>query len=140
MAAPLSELRSTAGATADVLSAVVALAILVYPAAHLGNALLGSPVPAGTLRLLVGVLALGGAYPFVAGDWSLDALVDAFLAFVAAVVVAGVLGGVVIAALDLGISGGNPTPQAVAVGAAYVVAGLFVRRRGAGGSRRAGSS
>lgn len=72
-----------AGPTVDVLAATVGLGFVTYPLARSVLSLLGGPLPAG---LVTGVVAVGGAYPFVAGPWSLGTLGDYVLVWTAWVV------------------------------------------------------
>lgn len=123
-----SELRATALATTDLLLAAALLAVACYPAAAVGNALLGSPASDGAVNLAVGVVAVGGSYPFVAGDWSYAALESFVLALVAGTLAAAALAGVAVAVLGLDASGSNPAPQALAVAVGYATA-VAVRRR-----------
>ena len=64
-------LRSWGDATVDFLLAAAGLSVVVFPALSVVVALgTGNPLgsgPAGTVALVV---AVGGSYPFVAGDWS----------------------------------------------------------------------
>ncbi|MFC7045184.1 hypothetical protein ACFQH6_06965 [Halobacteriaceae archaeon GCM10025711] len=123
-----SGLRSVVGATVDVSLAVAALAVVCYPAVSVGNALLGAPLDDATVRLAVGVVALGGAYPFVAGDWSLGRLGDYVFAFVVAAFAAGVVGAAVVLLFDLDVAGSDPLPQGLLFATAYLVAYLVAFR------------
>ncbi|SEW30554.1 hypothetical protein [Halobacterium jilantaiense] len=120
-------------ATADVASAVVAIALVVGIPLSIGNGLLGTPLPGRVVGLLVFVVALGGAYPFVAGDWPLAKLTDFALAAVltwlavAAFVTFGLL-----AAGDGGLPSDPPVNAAVRLGTvalSFCVAARYVRHR-----------
>ena len=130
-------------ATLDVLLSAVGLCLATFPAVLVGNELLGwaavpgFPLPDSTLRLPIGVVALGGAYPFVTGDWSLGRLGDFVLALTACTLAAGLFGMVAILVGDLALPGGNPLPRAVAVACGYVGAYLLVHRGGYAAAKRA---
>lgn len=117
-----SQRNSWLGATVDVLLATAVLGVLWYPALSVGNELLGSPLAASTVTLLVGTLALGSAYPFVAGPWSLGRLGEFCFVFVLAVFALGVLGAAAVVISGVTLSGGDPRPSAVLLGAASLVA------------------
>ncbi|CCQ35146.1 hypothetical protein HLRTI_003408 [Halorhabdus tiamatea SARL4B] len=120
--------RSWVTATVDFLLAVFGFVLAFYPLVSLGNAVLGSPGSAATVNLVVGVLAFGGAYPVVAGDWSLGRLGDFAFVLIASAIGWGIIGMVSVLALDVTISGSNRMPQAIVWGAAYVTAYLVVYR------------
>lgn len=130
-------------ATLDVLLSAVGLCLATFPAVVGGNELLGwlgapaFPLPDSAIGLLIGVVALGGAYPFVTGDWSLGRLGDFVLALTACTLAAGLLGMVAILVGGLALSGENPLPQAAAVACGYVGAHLLVRRGGYAAAKRA---
>jgi hypothetical protein len=102
MSALPSGRQSWFGATVDVLLATAVLGVLWYPA--------------------LSTLALGSAYPFVAGPWSLGRLGEFCFVFVVAVFALGVLGAAVVVVSELALSGGDPRPSAVLLGGAYIVA------------------
>mgnify|MGYP000454067697 FL=1 len=114
--------NSWLGATVDVLLASAVLGVLWYPAISVGNELLGSPLAASTVTLLAGTLAIGSTYPFVAGPWSLGRLGEFLFAFVVAVFAFGIVGAAVVVVAGLELSGSNPLPSAVLLGAAYLAA------------------
>ncbi|QLH78467.1 hypothetical protein HZS55_14725 [Halosimplex rubrum] len=115
-------------ATYDLLLAVLGFTIVWYPVLSLSNTVLGSPVADATVNLIVGMLAFGGAYPVVAGDWSLGRLGDFAFVLIASEIGWGIIGMVSVLALDVTISGSNRLPQAIVWGAAYVTAYLVVYR------------
>jgi hypothetical protein len=127
---PSTELRSVASATFDLLFAAFGLGLLLLPGAVVCNALLGEPVPRPLVERGVGVVALGGAYPFVAGNWSLHRLGDTLVAFVGGALAAGVVGAVTVVVLGLDLSGSDPRPQFAVVAVGYLTAFLLVHRRG----------
>ncbi len=122
----LKSLSSTASATVDLLMAAFGLGIVFYPALSVGNHLFGSPLDEATISFVVGILAVGGSYPFVAGDWSLGRLGDYIFAFSASAIAIGLVGAVVIVSFGFDIAGGNPITEAVTIGVAYGIAYLFV--------------
>lgn len=122
MSALPSGRQSWFGATVDVLLSTAVLGVLWYPALSVGNELFGSPLAPGTVPFLATTLALGSAYPFVAGPWSLGRLGEFCFVFVVAVFALGVLGAAVVVVSGLALSGGDPRPSAVLLGAAYIVA------------------
>ena len=120
-------------ATADVLSAFLALAVVVGLPLSIGNDLLGNPLSTWIVERVVFVVALGGAYPFVAGDWPLAKLTDFALAAVltlfalAAFVSFGLL-----AAVDGGLPSDSPVSTAVrlaVVAVSFAVGAWYVRHR-----------
>ena len=114
--------NSWLGATVDVLLASATLGVLWYPALSVGNEVLGSPLTASSVTLFAGTLAIGSAYPFVAGPWSLGRLGEFCFVFVIAVFALGVVGAAVVVVSGLELSGSNPLPSAVLLAAAYLVA------------------
>lgn len=116
------------GATVDVLLSVLGFLLVWYPLVSVGNAVLGTPVSAATVDLVVGVLALGSAYPVVAGDWSLGRVGEFAFVLVAAAVGWGLVGMVLVLASGVRLSGGNPAPQAAVWAAAYLTAYVVVYR------------
>lgn len=128
MATAEQGLVSWLSATYDLLLAILGFVIVWYPLLSLGNAILGSPAADATVHLIVCVLAFGGAYPVVAGDWSIGRLSDYAFILITSAIGWGIIGMVSILALDLTISGSNRMPQAIVWGAAYVTAYLVVYR------------
>jgi len=128
MATALRGLDDWLSATFQVLLAVVGIAVVLYPIASLGNTLLGSPVSPATVNLIVGVLALGAAYPVVAGDWSLGRLGEYVFALVVSAVCWGVVGMVLVVVSGIHLSGSDPVPQAALWTAAYLSAYVLVYR------------
>ncbi|WP_178918180.1 hypothetical protein [Natronomonas gomsonensis] len=114
--------NSWLGATVDVLLASAVLGVLWYPALSVGNELLGSPLTPSSVTLLAGTLAVGSAYPFVAGPWSLGRLGEFCFVFVVAVFALGIVGTAVVVVAGLELSGSDPFPSALLLGAAYLVA------------------
>jgi hypothetical protein len=121
----LAEVRSWTTATADLLLAAIGLGVLLYPGVATANAVLGEPVAPPTVRLTITVVAVGGTYPFIAGDWSLGRLRDTALAFLAGTLAVGLA---VVAALGLELPGGDPRPGFAVVALAYLLAYLLVHR------------
>jgi hypothetical protein len=115
-------------ATLDLLLAVLGFTIVWYPIVSLGNAALGSPVSTGTVQLVVSVLALGGAYPVVAGDWSLGQLGEFVFALTASAFVWGVIGLLTLLLGEFSFDGSNRLPQVVVWLAAYLTAYVLVFR------------
>lgn len=115
-------------ATIDLLLAVLGFTLVWYPMVSLGNTVLGTPVSDATVNLIVGMLALGGSYPVVAGDWSLGRVGDYVFVLIASVIGWGIIGMVSVLALDVTISGSNRAPQVVVWGAAYLTSYLVVYR------------
>lgn len=118
------------GATGEVLLAAVAFHVVWYPAVSLGNELAGAPLADPAVRLVVFCLALGGAYPVVAGGWSLGRVADYAFFLVVTAVTWGVVGLVVVATAGLELSGNDPLPQAVLWALAYPTAYLLAFRAG----------
>jgi hypothetical protein len=72
---PTVSLRSWGEATVDFLLATVGLYVVVFPALSVVAALLtGDPLGSGPAGAVTLVVAVGGSYPFVAGDWSYNRL------------------------------------------------------------------
>jgi hypothetical protein len=120
--------QSWSSATADTVLAVVALVLVWFPAVHLLSELAGTLVGDGTVGFATLVLAVGSAYPFVAGDWSFGSLGEFAFVLVCAAVAWSVVGMAVIGAADLQFAGGNRLPQAVAWLLAYASAYVVVVR------------
>ncbi|WP_458208687.1 hypothetical protein [Haladaptatus sp. NG-SE-30] len=119
---------SWVSATVDFLLAVFGFIVVLYPMISLGNAVLGSPASASTVNVIIGVLAVGGAYPVVAGDWSLGQLGEYVFVLTASAFGWGLLGMLVILVSGRTIAGSNPVPQAIVWAAASLTAYLIVYR------------
>jgi hypothetical protein len=115
-------------ATTDFLLALLGFAIIWYPAVSVGNAIFGSPVSTATTRLIVGVLAFGGAYPVVAGDWSLGRLGEFVFVLTASALGWGAVGMVGLLISGTTLSGRSALPQAVVWIVAYLTAYVVVYR------------
>ena len=126
---PSTGLRSVANATFDLLFAAFGLGLLLLPGAVGCNAVFGEPLPRPLVERAVAVVALGGSYPFVAGDWPLRRLGDTLVAFVGGALAAGVIGAVTVIVLGLNLAGSDPRPQFAVVAVGYLVAFLLVHRR-----------
>lgn len=122
------ELASWMSATVDFLLAAVGFGIAFYPLVSLGNAVLGSPGSASMVTLVVGVLAVGGAYPVLAGDWSLGQLGEYVFVLIASAFGWGLVGMLLILASGLTLSGSNPVPQAALWATASLTAYVVVYR------------
>lgn len=115
-------------ATVDTVLSVLALGVVWHPAVSYANALTGTPFGEEVVVFAVGVLAVGTAYPFVAGDWSLGDLGEyLFLLYVAAVIWS-VVGMGVILASGIRFSGTSAIPQATVWALAYVSVYVLVFR------------
>ncbi|WP_276260461.1 hypothetical protein [Haloglomus litoreum] len=123
-------LDSWLSATLDLLLAVLGFAVVWYPMVSLGNAVLGSPAAPATVDVVVAVLALGGAYPVVAGDWSLGRLGEYVFVLVASAIGWGLVGFLFVFASGMSLSGSDPVPQAAVWLAAYATAYAVVYRAG----------
>lgn len=121
-------LDSWLSATLDLLLSVLGFTLVWYPMVTLGNAVLGFPVSDSTSNLLVGVLALGGSYPVVAGDWSLGQLGEYIFVLMASAIGWGLIGMVAVLTAGMSISGSNPAPQAAVWAAAYLTACIIIYR------------
>ncbi len=121
-------LVSWVSATVDFLLAACGFTIVLYPMVSLGNAVLGSPASASTVNLVIGVLAVGGAYPVVAGDWSLGQLGEYVFVLTASAFGWGLLGMAVILVSGRTFAGSNPIPQATVWAAASLTAYIVVYR------------
>lgn len=121
-------LGSWLSATVDFLLAVFGFILALYPLVSLGNAVLGSPGSTATVNMVVGALAVGGAYPVVAGDWSLGRLGEYVFVLIASAFGWGFMGMLVILVAGLTLSGSNPVPQAVLWVAASLTAYIVVYR------------
>lgn len=121
-------LDSWLSATLDLLLAVLGFTVVWYPVVSLGNAVLGSPVAPTTVATVVGVLALGGAYPVVAGDWSLGRLGECVFVLVASAIGWGLVGLLFVLASGVSLSGSDRAPQAAVWLAAYATTYVVVYR------------
>ena len=121
-------LDSWLSATLDLLLAVFGFVVVWYPTVSLANAVLGSPLSESTCNLLVGVLALGGSYPVVAGDWSLGRLGEYIFVFHVSAIGWGVVGMLPVLASGVSFAGGNRAPQAALVAVAHLTAYVLVYR------------
>lgn len=107
------------GAIIDTILSGVTLVVIWYPLVFYSNALLGTPLGAGGVTAAVGVLALGTAYPFVTGLWSLGDLGEYLFVLFSSVFA----WGIIIMAI-IGVSGQqffttNSIPQTIMWGLAY---------------------
>ncbi|WP_254838011.1 hypothetical protein [Natronomonas marina] len=127
MNAALRTVESYLRATIDVGLVLLVLAAVWYPTLALGNELVGAPLEPSTLRLLVGVAALGSTYAVFAGERSLGALGEFVFALAAALIGWGLLGAVLVVASGLELSGADPRPQALLWLVANVTALVVVR-------------
>ncbi|WP_080506811.1 hypothetical protein [Halorubrum distributum] len=126
MATAKKGLDSWLSATLDFFLSIIGFIIVWYPAVSLGNAILGFPVSASTSNLLVGVLAFGGSYPVIAGDWSLGQLGEYIFVLFASAIGWGLVGMTAVLASGVSISGSNLAPQAAVWVAAYLTAYIVV--------------
>jgi hypothetical protein len=124
------ELTSVFWATVDFQLATLGLTVVLAPAIVLGNRAVGAPLPDWLVTLTVGALVVGGAYPFVAGHWSLGRLGDFMFVLVAAWISLLVLAAIAIVVSGVRLSGDDLLPQAVVVWLGYPVAYWVVFRRG----------
>jgi len=122
------EVATWTSATVDLLLAILGFTVAFYPLVSLGNAVLGSPASDTTVTLVVGVLAVGGAYPVVSGEWSLGRLGEYVFVATAAAFGWGLLGLVVILVSGVSLAGSNPVPQALVWAAASFTAYILVYR------------
>jgi len=128
MATAEQGLGSWLSATIDFLLSILGFTLIWYPIVSLGNAVLGSPVSAPTVNLIVGVFAFGGAYPVVAGDCSLGRLGEYIVVLIASAITWGLIGMVIVLVSGVSISGSNAVPQAMVWAAAYLTAYFVVYR------------
>lgn len=129
MGAIRRQLEDAFWATTDVFLSTFGLGMVFYPLVLTTNELLGAPLTESQVTLFVLVLALGGSYPFVAGDWSLGFLGEYVFVFTASVLGIGLLGAVGIVVSGVELSGSDPLPRAVLFALAYVVSFVLVRQR-----------
>ncbi|WP_459194202.1 hypothetical protein [Halosimplex sp. J119] len=115
-------LRSIPAATADLLLAAAGLYLFLAPAFTVLYALAtGTDLFAGPPQTAAAVVAVGGSYPFVTGDWSHRRLGVAVVALYVASGAAGLAGLAVLRSVDVSL----PSPviaRAGALSAAYPVA------------------
>ncbi|CAM2797671.1 hypothetical protein [Halobacterium salinarum] len=120
-------------ATGDVLSAFLSITVVVGLPLSIVNHLLGSPLSTWVVKSVAFVVALGGAYPFVAGDWPLAKLTDFAVAAVLTWIAVAVFVTVgLLAAVDGGLPSDPPVNTAVRLGIvalSFCVAALYVRDR-----------
>lgn len=128
MATAEQGLGSWLSATIDFLLSILGFTLIWYPMVSLGNTVLGSLVSASTINLIVGVLAFGGAYPVVAGDWSLGRIGEYIFVLIASAITWGLVGMVIVLVSGVSISGSNAVPQAIVWAAAYLTAYFVVYR------------
>jgi hypothetical protein len=126
MATASDRARSWLSATVDVLLAVFGFVLVWYPAISIGNAVLTEPVSNSTVSLLVGVLALGSAYPVVAGEWSLGAVGEFVFVLIAAAFGWGLVGMLLLLGSGQSLSGATRLPQALVWAAGYLTAYVVV--------------
>jgi hypothetical protein len=111
--------RSWGYATSDFLLAAVGLFVALFPGLSVVVALLtGNPLGTGPAAPVTGVVAVGGSYPFVAGDWSYGRLYR----FLAGFLVAGAAATLAGLAVLAGRPGPLPDPvlaRAVVLAVAY---------------------
>lgn len=128
MAAAERGLDSWLSATLDLLLSVLGFLIVWYPIVLLGNAILGFPVSTSTSHLLIGVLALGGSYPVIAGNWSLGQLGEYIFVLYTSTLGWGLVGMIANLALGVSISGSNLAPQAAVLAVSHLTAYIVVYR------------
>jgi len=120
-------------ATVDVLSAVVSLWVVFALPLAVGNGLLGNPLSTWVVERVLFVLAITGAYPFVAGYWPLPKLTDFALASViSAFGLSSLIGVSLFASGRSGLPSESPLSTAIAVAVvlvSFAVAALYVRHR-----------
>ncbi|WP_158056625.1 hypothetical protein [Halorussus halophilus] len=129
MGAIRRQLEDTFWATTDVFLATFGLGMLFYPIVLTTNAMLGTPLTDSEVTLFVVILALGGSYPFVAGDWSLGLLGEYIFVFTASALGIGLLAAIGIVVFGIELSGSDPLPRAVLFAMAYFVSFVLVRKR-----------
>ena len=96
--------RSWAEATADLLLAAVALSLALFPGFSVLYAVLtGADLFAQTPQVVALVVAVGGTYPFVAGDWSYRRLAVFVVALYVASGAAGLAGLALLQSFDVGL-------------------------------------
>lgn len=121
-AASAVTLRSWGSATVDFLVAAVGLYVVVFPALSVVVALAGGdPAGAGPAGPVALVVAVGGSYPFVAGDWSYGRLGRFVAALLVTTAAGSLLGLVALSRLDVAL----PSPllaRAAVLAVAYPVA------------------
>lgn len=129
MAAAERGFGSWVSATVDILLAVLAFGFIWYPMVSLGNAVLGGPASPSLLNWIVGVLAVGGAYTVIAGEWALGGQIGEYVfALIASALLWGFIGMLVIFLSGISVAGDNPVPEAMMWSAAYLTAYIVVYR------------
>ena len=114
--------RSWAGATADLLLAAVGLYLALFPGfSVLYSLLTGADLFAQTPQAVAFVVAVSGAYPFVAGDWSYRRLAVFVVALYVASGAAGLAGLALLQSFDVGLPS-TVVARAGALAVAYPVA------------------
>ncbi|PSP51302.1 hypothetical protein BRC60_03275 [Halobacteriales archaeon QH_1_68_42] len=130
-------LRSWGYATVDFLIAAVGLFVVVFPALSVVVALAtGDPLGAGSAGFVV---ATGGNYPFVAGDWPYGRLERFVAALLVTTATASLLGLAALSRLDVAL----PSPvvaRAAVLAVAYPVATVVASTGGQGECSGARSS
>ena len=115
-------LRSWAEATVDFLLAAVGLYVVVFPGLSVAVALAtGASLGAGPAGAVALVVAVGGSYPFVAGDWSYGRLGRFVAGLLVTTATGSLLGLALLSRVDLAL----PDPvlaRAVVLAVAYPVA------------------
>jgi hypothetical protein len=115
-------LRSWGHATVDFLIAAVGLFVVVFPALSVVVTLVtGDPLGAGSAGFVAFVVATGGSYPFVAGDWPYGRLGRFVAALLVTTATASLLGLAALSRLDVAL----PSPvvaRAAVLAVAYPVA------------------
>lgn len=120
--------ESWLGATAETTAVTIVLATIWYPVVATANALAGTPVGGDLVGPALFALALGSAYPFVAGGWSIGDLGEFCFLLLVAGLAWGVVTVTVVAASGAEFTGSDPLPQ-VALGLpAYAIAYVLAFR------------
>ncbi|WP_135852677.1 hypothetical protein [Halorussus salinus] len=114
-------------ATVDVFLAFVGFVVVFYPLVTFGNEILGFPVTQSTVNLVVAVLALGGAYPVVAGDWSLGRLGEFTFVLVASAMVTAVAAMIFMVASGTQLASDTLLFRVAVWGLAYLLAYVVYR-------------
>jgi|SRR6056297_2910818 len=115
-------------ATVDVLFAFIGFVVVFYPPVSFGTEVLGVSLAPSTVNLVVAVLALGGAYPVVAGDWSLGRLGEFMFVLVASAMVTAVAAMICIAVSGIRLASDTLVFRVTVWGLAYLLAYVVVYR------------
>jgi len=115
-------------ATVDVLLAVIGFVVVFYPPVSFGNEVFGVPLAPSTVNLVVAVLALGGAYPVVTGDWSLGRLGEFTFLLVVSAMVTAVVAMICIAASGIQLASDTLVFRVTVWGLAYLLAYVVAYR------------